>query len=114
MQTGVDIIEIERVKKFVDKNEASLNKIFDEVELDYCNSKKNKYQHFAARFAAKEAVIKALGDRTLAYKDIVVKNQESGAPFIIIKNVKYSDLDQKIAISLSHCEDFAIAFVVIN
>ncbi len=54
---GIDIIEIERVKESIEKyDKAFLNKIYTQTELDYCLSKKNKYQHFAARFAAKEAI----------------------------------------------------------
>jgi phosphopantetheine--protein transferase-like protein len=58
---GIDIIEIERIKKSIDTyGDSFLNKIYTKNELDYCLAKHNKYQHLAARFAAKEAIYKAL------------------------------------------------------
>ena len=75
---GIDIIEIERIKKSVDNfGDSFLNKIFTQTELDYCLPKPNKYQHFAARFAAKEAIAKALsysGENGFNWKLIKAKH----------------------------------------
>ncbi|HJW85036.1 MAG TPA: 4'-phosphopantetheinyl transferase superfamily protein, partial [Candidatus Brocadiaceae bacterium] len=61
MYVGIDIIEIKRIERLFSANEGFLKKIYTENEVAYCNGRKNKYQHFAARFAAKEAMFKALG-----------------------------------------------------
>lgn len=58
---GIDIIEVERVKNQISKSNGFREKIFTEREIEYCESKKNKAQHYAARFAAKEAFFKAIG-----------------------------------------------------
>jgi holo-[acyl-carrier protein] synthase len=112
--TGVDIVEIKRIKKFVDENIANLDRIFSSIEIDYCNSKKNKYESFAVRFSAKEAVIKALDDKTIELKNIEVKNSETGKPQVVIKDERYSQINEKISVSLSHTKNYAIAFVVIS
>ena len=75
---GIDIIEIERIKKSVDKlGSKFLDKIYTELEKQYSLSKANKYQHLAARFAAKEAIIKALSsiyNEGFRWKDIEIFN----------------------------------------
>ena len=114
MRTGVDIIEIARIKKFVDENINNLDRVFSAEEIAYCNSKKNKYENFAARFAAKEAVIKALDDKSLELKSISVGNFETGKPYVCVNNSRYSHLENKISLALSHCENYAVAFVVVE
>jgi holo-[acyl-carrier protein] synthase len=113
LRTGVDIIEIERVKRLIDGNEEFLDRIFTKEEIKYCNSKKNKYQHFAARFAAKESVIKALNDKNINLNKICTLNDKNGKPYIIMKTKIYSNISDKISISISHSKKYAIAFVVI-
>ena len=110
MRIGVDIVEISRIKNFVENN--ILDRVFSLEEIKYCTSKKlakNKYQSFAARFAAKEAVIKALDDKTINLRDILVENLPSGKPIVKIKN-----RDLKIEISLSHCDKYAVAMVMVE
>lgn len=114
IKIGVDMIEIERIKSFIKENIDNLERIFSAEEINYCNSKKNKYENFAARFAAKEAVIKALDDKTLAMNNILVVNSETGKPFVGINDARYLDINKKISLSLSHCRDYAVAFVVIE
>ena len=81
---GIDIIEIARVKKSIDEyGSLFLNKVFTKDEIIYCNNKFNKYQHFAARFAAKEAVYKAIASgwkEGLRWKDIEIGNEPTGMP----------------------------------
>lgn len=117
---GTDIIEIDRIKKAIERLEDKfVNRIFTKKEIEYCESKnKAKFQHYAARFAAKEAVIKAVSNHVenkyvLGWKNIEVKNDKNGKPKIEfighdMKNIKNID------ISISHCKDYAIAMVVIN
>lgn len=112
---GTDIVSIDRFKVFAqDLNHPILKKLFTQSELDYCFSKDHAKSHLAVRFAGKEAVIKALYSRNIEdvrYKDIEIKIKQNGVPFINIKE-KYDKL--KFEISLSHCEDKALAFVIVQ
>ena len=116
---GTDIIEIERVKESIEElGEKFLNKIYTENEIKYCESKnKMKYQHYAARFAGKEAIFKAiskiLSDKySISWKDVEIINDENGRPQIIFLNKQYKQI-QSIDISISHCKQYATANVVI-
>ena len=113
---GTDIIEINRIKEAIERTSGFKNKIFTEKEIEYCESKKEqKYQHYAARFAAKEAVFKALSDDINApdeWKSIEIISGETGRPKVNLK-IKVEKLEN-IDISLSHCKEFAIANVVAN
>jgi len=110
---GVDIEEVSRfTDKSAYKDKAFLDKIFTNSELEYCFSKKLYAQHLAARYCAKEAVVKALypaGIKDVYYKDIEIVNNKDGCPKIKIK--KYPDLKAKI--SLSHTKAEAIAYVMV-
>jgi len=116
---GVDISEIQRIKKLIEQhNDRFLSKIYTAAEIAYCNKKVDKYPSFAARFAAKEAVLKALGKGLrdgLNWKDIEVRNDAVGKPYLKLSG-KSSDLigNRKALLSLSHTKDNAIAFVVIQ
>lgn len=116
---GIDIIEIERIKKSVEKfNDIFLNKIYTQTELDYCLSKKNKYQHLAARFAAKEAIAKALAtgwSKGFRWKDIEIFNEKSGMPNVKLHgNVKnFLDDDKSLKITMSHSEHYVTCFAII-
>ncbi len=119
---GIDIIEIDRIKESVDKfGERFLNKIYTESELEYCLSKSSKYQHLAARFAAKEAVYKALttGWHEIAtWQDIEIFNEDNGMPKVKFKGKLESFLskDKSLKISISHSRDYVacIAIVYMN
>lgn len=116
---GTDIIEIDRIKKFVDdvKTDKALNKIYTDKEIEYCESKNNvKYQHYAARFAAKEAVFKAISNKLfdkfeVAWNDAQILNDVNGRPTVEFLNNRPKELEG-IEISLSHCKDYAVANVV--
>lgn len=117
---GTDIIEIKRVENLVASSaENALHKIFSINEIKYCESKiKMKYQHYAVRFAAKEAIFKAISARlndkfAISWNDVEVINEESGRPQVIFLNNKPCGIEN-IDISLSHCKEYAIAMVVIN
>ena len=118
IKTGIDIIEVNRIKEAIqDLDEKFLKRVYTNYEIEYCNSKNNmKYQHFAARFAAKEAIIKALSDLLknkyeLDWKDIEIINSKDGKPKLIlhreIKNIASID------ISLSHLKEYAVANAMI-
>ena len=116
---GTDIIEIERIKKSIERNgENFLNLIYTPKEIEYCESKKNaKYSHYAGRFAAKEAIYKAvsalLPDRFgISWKDAQIINDENGNPKIEFLKIKFEQI-KSIDISISHCREYAIATVTI-
>lgn len=115
---GTDIIEISRIKESIENtNEKFLEKIYTENEITYCESKNgNKYQHYAARFAAKEAVFKALSkyleENYVEWKNIEVLNNEYGKPKINFVNKELEEIES-IDISLSHCKGYAVANVVV-
>ena len=115
MTIGTDIVSIHRFNEFAhDINHPALKKIFTKDELDYCFSKDAAEPHLAARFAGKEAMIKALYARNIQdvwYTDIEILNKPNGVPVVELKKDTYKDM--RFEISLAHCEDKAIAFVVI-
>lgn len=110
---GTDIVSIFRFDEFGDNiNHPTLRKIFTQQELDYCFSKEAPEPHLAARFAGKEAVIKALYSRNIIgvwYTEIEIVNNLVGVPIVTLTK----KLNLTIEISLAHCEDKALAFVVI-
>ena len=120
---GVDIVEVERIKRTLEKNGNSFkNKVFTDREVDYCEKKNSaKYQCYAARFAAKEAVSKAFGTGLsggLSWKDIEVVNDPLGKPSVILSG-KGKELFEKlgavsISLSLSHEKEYAVAYAVIE
>ena len=86
---GIDIIEIERIKDSIeDMGEKFLERVYTKKEIEYCESKKiQKYQHYAARFAAKEAAFKAISEElydkySISWKDIEVTNDKNGRPIL--------------------------------
>ena len=118
--TGVDIIEVDRIEKAVeDLGDGFLNRVYTKTELEYCEkSNKMRYQHLAARFAAKEAVFKALSceinRENLTWQVIEVINNEDGRPKINIEKLKECGLEnlEDIDVSMSHIKEYAIANAV--
>ena len=115
---GTDIIEIERIKELIEKTgEQFINRIFTSNEIKYCESKNNvKYQHYAARFAAKEAIFKAiskvLDDKfSIEWKNVEILNDKNGRPTVKFIDFKVEGL-KEIDISISHCKEYATATVV--
>lgn len=116
---GVDVVDVTRMKEMLrDQGDAFTGKVFTEAEIAYCRSKRNPHEHFAARFAAKEAVSKALqtGWRgEFRWKDVEVMNEPSGAPRIVLYGDLAKTLQAKtIHLSLSHTEKTVVAFAIIE
>jgi holo-[acyl-carrier protein] synthase len=117
---GIDIIEIERIKKSIDQfGDRFLNKIYTQVELEYSLAKPSKYQHLAARFAAKEAVAKALSsvkENGFNWKDIEIYNKDNGMPVVKL----YGDLERivkdgkELKISMSHSDNYVTCFAILQ
>lgn len=119
MTVGTDITEVERIQKIIEAHPEFIATVFTEHEIAYCQRKKNKYQHFAARFAAKESVMKAVGKgwlQGLQWTDIEVEALPSGEPKIKARGTLLRAMDEKkitsFAVSLSHCKAYALATVI--
>ena len=119
---GTDIIEVKRMEKHLDKNDALKQKLYTNEEQKYCErGKVTKSQCYAARFAAKEAFFKALGTGYrygMAFHEIEVLNDELGKPFINPHGKVKEYLEEKkiksIHLSISHVKEMANAFVVLE
>jgi holo-[acyl-carrier protein] synthase len=118
IKCGIDIIEIVRVQQSIeDTNGKFIERVYTAKEIEYCESKKNvKYQHYAARFAAKEAFFKAVSEcfpkYEITWQDIEITNDVNGRPQVkLLKNVIPNI--ESIDISISHCKEYAVASVTI-
>lgn len=117
MDIGIDIVEIHRVKKLCCQ-ERFLKRFFTREEIEPINNKANFYYSIAGKFAAKEAVVKAIGTgfRYFKFKDVQILNDKLGKPYVVLsgnasKIAKTKGFDQ-ILITISHCRDYAVAFAV--
>ena len=117
---GTDIIECERIGHMVEKHgEHFMNRVFTEDEVRYCTGRRNNDQHFAGRWAAKEAVLKALGTGWIAgitWQDVEIANEPSGRPIIRLHGgaaeiAKEREI-REVQISITHCQAYAVAFAV--
>ena len=118
--TGTDIIEISRIKESIETlGDTFKDKIYTKKEIEYCESRRNaKYQHYAGKFAAKEAIFKAVSDLLedkfeISWKDAEVLSDKMGKPKITFKNDKLQEKIESIDISISHCKEYAVANVVL-
>ncbi len=115
---GVDIIKVERMRETVAKwGERFLRRVFTDGEIAYCYERKDPFPSLSARFAAKEALIKALSIRSIRLTDIEVVSRDDGSPCIEPKG-KFKEFSEEksftVHLSLSHERDYGIAFVVIE
>ena len=118
---GIDMIEVERVASGINKESGFREMVFSATEIAYCESKKNKFEHYAARFAAKEAFFKALGtgwaENTL-FNEVEVINNADGKPKIHLSGLTQSTVHSmgitKILVSLSHIKETASAVVILE
>jgi holo-[acyl-carrier protein] synthase len=118
--TGVDLAEVHRIRESVEKyGERFLHRIYTAREIAYARSKANLYERFAARFAAKEAGMKALGTgwrRGVTWKDFEVSNLPSGRPTLLLHG-KAGEIANGIGVSsihlsMTHTKDTALAYVI--
>jgi len=118
---GIDIVETARIRDSLEKfGDRFLNRCFLPGEITYCRSMRFPELHFAARFAAKEAISKAFGTgigKQLGWRDMEIRKRDSGAPFVRLHG-KGSELAQmrgvtEVLVSLSHCRDYAAANAVL-
>ena len=109
---GTDMIEVARVQKAIERNPRFVEKVFTPGELAYSEGKKNKFQHLAARFAAKEAFIKALG-RGVPWTSVEVVNLPSGQPTLVVRDGETYGFSGTY-VSLTHLASYAVAVVVLE
>lgn len=117
---GTDIIEVKRIEDAIENlKDKFLEKIYTTKEIEYCNSKNNvKYQHYAARFAAKEAIFKAISNKLkdkyeITWTNVEIINDINGRPKVNFINTDVENRIKSIDISLSHIKEYAIANCII-
>lgn len=109
----MDITEVRRLRQAIEKwGKGFLDRIFTEEELENAKTRGSLHQHLAGRFAAKEAVFKALGERDLNWKDVQILNDKDGKPCCRILNGKSRKID--VHISISHVKNYAVASAIIT
>lgn len=118
---GTDIIEVERIERYINKGDAFRDRVFTESEVSYCGGSKNRMERYAARFAAKEAMFKAMGTGCrgeMSFRNIEVVSDEMGKPMIKAYGAVSDFLKQnnimKIHLSMSHLKSMAIATVLLE
>jgi len=116
---GVDLVEVNRLEKVMERwGTRFIEKVFTPLERRYCSSKHNPSPHYAARFAAKEAVAKALAtgwSGGFRWKDVEVTNDDLGKPSVILHGqVKTLLKECQVLISISHTEEMVIASAIIE
>ncbi len=118
---GIDIIEVDRIKRQISKGDRFKERIYTSREIAYCEKKKNKSQNYAVRFAAKEAFFKAMGmgwRGGLTFKDVEIINDKLGKPEIIVhgkaKQIIAKEGIKHIHVSLSHIKNLATSIVTIE
>ncbi len=117
---GTDIIECPRIGKMVENHgELFLRRVYTEREIRYCQSRKHAIEHFAALWAAKEAIFKALGtgwSRGVSWTDIEVRQGQNGPPRVLVCGVAKDEAIRRgigdILITISHCRTYATAYAM--
>lgn len=118
---GTDIIEVDRIERLISKQKKFKERIFTPGEIEYCEHKINKAQNYAARFAVKEALLKAMGTgwrEGVAFKEIEIVNNERGKPELILSGTAKMITEKmgvmNIQVSISHLKDLAIGIVILE
>ena len=115
---GTDITETSRIAKMIEKHDSIfLDRVYTKKEQEYCGLRKAAVQHYAGRWAAKEAILKAMGtgwSKGIHWTDIEINNKMGGAPLVVLHGEAQSICDQnsikEILISISHYQEYATAF----
>jgi holo-[acyl-carrier protein] synthase len=118
---GIDIVEVRRISRALQGGDEMANRVFTEKELEYCRARKNQFQHFAGRFAAKEAALKALGtgwQEGIRWKDVEVAPDELGRPLLCFqrraKEIFDSSGAKQAHVTITHAREYAVAAVVLE
>jgi holo-[acyl-carrier protein] synthase len=118
--TGIDIVECLRIAQMIERHgELFITRVFTDHEIEYCSARKAATQHYSGRWAAKEAVLKALGTgwrRGISWRDIEIRNDKRGAPTVKLRggarDVMQAAQIARLHVTISHCRSFAVAYVV--
>ena len=117
---GTDIVECLRIAQIIERHgELFINRVYTDHEIQYCRSRRAATQHYAGRWAAKEAVLKALGTgwrRGISWRDVEVRNATSGKPSIALRGGAREVFEKSgirdMLISISHCRSHATAYAI--
>jgi holo-[acyl-carrier protein] synthase len=117
---GTDIVECVRVGRMIEQHgELFLGRVYTDREIRYCQARKRAVEHFAGRWAAKEAILKALGSgwrKGLCWTDMEVRNDQSGKPAVLLCGATKEAAQQlritDVLLSISHCRAYATAYAV--
>ena len=117
---GTDIVECLRIGRMIEQHgELFLSRVYTEREVRYCQARKRAVEHFAGRWAAKEAILKCLGSgwrKGLCWTDIEVRNDPSGRPVVLLCGAAKESAQQlrigTIQLSISHCRAYAMAYAL--
>ena len=120
IRTGIDIVECLRIAQMIERHgELFITRVYTDAEIEYCTARKAATQHYSGRWAAKEAVLKALGTgwrRGISWRDIEIRNDRKGAPTVNLRAGARDVMEKagirKLHVSISHCRSFAVAHVV--
>jgi holo-[acyl-carrier protein] synthase len=117
---GTDIIECLRIAQMIERHgDLFINRVYTAHEIQYCQSRKQSTQHYAGRWAAKEAILKALGTgwrKGISWRDIEVRNEPGGRPVVALRGGARDVIEQlgitEMLISISHCRSHATAYAL--
>ena len=110
--TGVDLIEVQRIQHAIERwGDHFLNHVYTPQEIAWAKTFKFPYTHYAGRFAAKEAVFKALGDPNATWQDMIILNDSQGKP---VCTYRKNNFKHKIHISISHIKNYALAQAIVE
>ena len=118
--TGTDIVECLRIAQMIERHgELFITRVYTDAEIAYCSSRKAATQHYAGRWAAKEAVLKALGTgwrRGISWRDVEVRSDRRGRPLVAVHGGAREVLEKagirRIHVSISHCRCHAVAYAI--
>ncbi len=118
---GLDIVEVSRIAKALQASNSLTDRVFSVEEIGYCSERKNKFQHFAGRFAAKEAALKALGtgwQKGIRWKDVETAAGPLGKPELTLhrkaKQLFEASGATRALVTITHAKDYAVAVVILE
>jgi holo-[acyl-carrier protein] synthase len=117
---GTDIVECLRIAQMIERHgELFITRVYTDDEIEYCSRRKAATQHYSGRWAAKEAVLKALGTgwrRGISWRDVEIRNDRHGAPAVTLRAGARDVMEQagikRLHLSISHCRGYAVAYVI--
>ncbi|MGK7389894.1 MAG: holo-ACP synthase [Candidatus Cyclobacteriaceae bacterium M2_1C_046] len=118
--TGIDIVEVDRIKRSLEKNDGFSKAVFSKQEIEYCESRGNKFESYAGKFAAKEAFFKALGtgwSGKMNFYEVIVLNNALGKPEIRLEGEAlnfFKNNPAALHVSVSHTKNYATAIVILE